>query len=208
MWAGQLTLRRSARHAGHVIPVAAEVGPHFFVLISHQGFISELFTTCSSYEDDLPQPSQRDLDFMIVCKCCCVFQVDVAWFYRNCLTDTCNCNRGGDCECLCTSIAAYAHKCCQQGVTIHWRSPSVCREYAHMHTNSSSFDCSSADIRYYSNILHIFCVMENFHFQPMTVNTTIKVSEPPLPPSCHFIPTELVITLTSCLAVSFSRRTR
>uniref|UniRef100_A0A8D2ZLD4 Otogelin-like n=1 Tax=Scophthalmus maximus TaxID=52904 RepID=A0A8D2ZLD4_SCOMX len=53
--------------------------------------------------------------------------VDVAWFYRNCLTDTCNCNRGGDCECLCTSIAAYAHKCCQQGVTIHWRSPSVCQ---------------------------------------------------------------------------------
>uniref|UniRef100_A0A3B4BG52 Uncharacterized protein n=1 Tax=Periophthalmus magnuspinnatus TaxID=409849 RepID=A0A3B4BG52_9GOBI len=54
--------------------------------------------------------------------------VDVAWFYRNCLTDTCNCNRGGDCECLCTSIAAYAHKCCQQGVTIHWRSPSACRK--------------------------------------------------------------------------------
>ncbi|XP_061898588.1 otogelin-like protein isoform X4 [Entelurus aequoreus] len=54
--------------------------------------------------------------------------VDVAWFYRNCLTDTCNCDRGGDCECLCTSIAAYAHKCCQQGVTIHWRSPSLCSQ--------------------------------------------------------------------------------
>ncbi|KAL4660219.1 otogelin-like protein [Arapaima gigas] len=52
--------------------------------------------------------------------------VDVTWFYKNCLTDTCNCNRGGDCECLCTSIAAYAHKCCQQGVIIHWRSPTVC----------------------------------------------------------------------------------
>ncbi|XP_057692652.1 otogelin-like protein isoform X4 [Corythoichthys intestinalis] len=52
--------------------------------------------------------------------------VDVAWFYRNCLTDTCNCDRGGDCECLCTSIAAYAHKCCQHGITVHWRSPSVC----------------------------------------------------------------------------------
>ncbi|XP_077453342.1 otogelin-like protein isoform X3 [Stigmatopora argus] len=52
--------------------------------------------------------------------------VDVAWFYRNCLTDTCNCDRGGDCECLCTSIAAYANKCCQQGITVHWRSPSVC----------------------------------------------------------------------------------
>uniref|UniRef100_A0AAR2L9B6 Otogelin-like n=1 Tax=Pygocentrus nattereri TaxID=42514 RepID=A0AAR2L9B6_PYGNA len=53
--------------------------------------------------------------------------VDVTWFYKNCLTDTCNCNRGGDCECLCTSIAAYAHKCCQHGVTIQWRSPTVCQ---------------------------------------------------------------------------------
>ncbi|RXM99072.1 Phosphatidylinositol phosphatase PTPRQ [Acipenser ruthenus] len=52
--------------------------------------------------------------------------VDVTWFYKNCLTDTCNCNRGGDCECLCTSIAAYAHKCCQQGVAVNWRSPTVC----------------------------------------------------------------------------------
>ncbi|XP_041966488.1 otogelin-like protein isoform X2 [Alosa sapidissima] len=52
--------------------------------------------------------------------------VDVTWFYRNCLTDTCNCNRGGDCECLCTSIAAYAHKCCQNGIAIRWRSPTVC----------------------------------------------------------------------------------
>ncbi|XP_051786791.1 otogelin-like protein [Erpetoichthys calabaricus] len=52
--------------------------------------------------------------------------VDVTWFYKNCLTDTCNCNRGGDCECLCTSIAAYAHKCCQLGVAVNWRSPSVC----------------------------------------------------------------------------------
>ncbi|XP_028823261.1 otogelin-like protein isoform X3 [Denticeps clupeoides] len=52
--------------------------------------------------------------------------VDVTWFYRNCLTDTCNCNRGGDCECLCTSIAAYAHKCCQHGITVQWRSPTVC----------------------------------------------------------------------------------
>lgn len=93
-------------------------------------------------------PSQQDLPLFAPCEiwpgfltdgqclCCvsdrvCTIQVDVAWFYRNCLTDTCNCDRGGDCECLCTSIAAYAHKCCQQGVTIHWRSPSVCRELAH-----------------------------------------------------------------------------
>ncbi|XP_029378297.1 otogelin-like protein [Echeneis naucrates] len=73
--------------------------------------------------------------------------VDVAWFYRNCLTDTCNCNRGGDCECLCTSIAAYAHKCCQQGVTIHWRSPSVCPydcEYYNQELGKGPFSLMSA----------------------------------------------------------------
>ncbi|XP_069813259.1 otogelin-like protein [Dendropsophus ebraccatus] len=52
--------------------------------------------------------------------------IDVTSFVKNCHTDTCNCNLGGDCECLCTSVAAYAHKCCQQGVAIHWRSPNMC----------------------------------------------------------------------------------
>uniref|UniRef100_A0A8C0EZ54 Otogelin like n=1 Tax=Bubo bubo TaxID=30461 RepID=A0A8C0EZ54_BUBBB len=55
--------------------------------------------------------------------------IDVTSFVKNCHTDTCNCNLGGDCECLCTSIAAYAHKCCQQGAAIHWRSPSLCGMY-------------------------------------------------------------------------------
>uniref|UniRef100_A0AAX7TJP8 Otogelin-like n=1 Tax=Astatotilapia calliptera TaxID=8154 RepID=A0AAX7TJP8_ASTCA len=88
--------------------------------------------------------------FMIVCVdifLCVPFQVDVAWFYRNCLTDTCNCNRGGDCECLCTSIAAYAYKCCQQGVTIHWRSPSVCPydcEYYNQELGDGPFSLVSA----------------------------------------------------------------
>uniref|UniRef100_A0A672PL02 Otogelin like n=1 Tax=Sinocyclocheilus grahami TaxID=75366 RepID=A0A672PL02_SINGR len=73
--------------------------------------------------------------------------VDVTWFYKNCLTDTCNCNRGGDCECLCTSIAAYAHKCCQNGVTVNWRSPTVCREYKHTHNElgEGPFTLSSAE---------------------------------------------------------------
>ncbi|XP_069382390.1 otogelin isoform X2 [Paralichthys olivaceus] len=52
--------------------------------------------------------------------------VDVTWFYMNCLADTCACSRGGDCECFCTSVAAYAHRCCHQGVPVDWRSPSMC----------------------------------------------------------------------------------
>ncbi|XP_074853854.1 otogelin [Carettochelys insculpta] len=52
--------------------------------------------------------------------------VDVTWFYSNCLTDTCGCNQGGDCECFCTCVSAYAHQCCQHGVIVDWRSPRVC----------------------------------------------------------------------------------
>ncbi|KFZ68678.1 Otogelin, partial [Podiceps cristatus] len=52
--------------------------------------------------------------------------IDVTWFYSNCLTDTCGCNQGGDCECLCTSVSAYAHQCCQHGVAVDWRSPRTC----------------------------------------------------------------------------------
>ncbi|XP_072554297.1 otogelin [Paramormyrops kingsleyae] len=52
--------------------------------------------------------------------------VDVTWFYMNCLTDTCGCSRGGDCECFCTSVSAYAHRCCQLGVSVDWRSPAMC----------------------------------------------------------------------------------
>ncbi|KAM7328139.1 hypothetical protein ACRRTK_012231 [Alexandromys fortis] len=52
--------------------------------------------------------------------------IDVTSFAKNCHEDTCNCNLGGDCECLCTSVAAYAYKCCQEGVPVRWRSPTVC----------------------------------------------------------------------------------
>ncbi|XP_053780390.1 otogelin [Desmodus rotundus] len=52
--------------------------------------------------------------------------VDVTWFYSNCLTDTCGCSRGGDCECFCASVSAYAHQCCQHRVAIDWRTPRLC----------------------------------------------------------------------------------
>uniref|UniRef100_A0A3P8VXA6 Otogelin n=1 Tax=Cynoglossus semilaevis TaxID=244447 RepID=A0A3P8VXA6_CYNSE len=58
----------------------------------------------------------------------CHLVVDVTWFYMNCLSDTCACSRGGDCECFCTSVAAYAQRCCHQGVPVDWRSPSLCRK--------------------------------------------------------------------------------
>lgn len=38
----------------------------------------------------------------------CHAHVDPTPFYDNCLYDTCGCDYGGDCECFCTAVAAYA----------------------------------------------------------------------------------------------------
>ncbi|CAM2104988.1 unnamed protein product [Caretta caretta] len=36
------------------------------------------------------------------------------------------CDAGGDCECLCTAIAAYAEECNKRGVYVRWRSQELC----------------------------------------------------------------------------------
>ena len=38
-----------------------------------------------------------------------------------------SCDRGGDCECLCTAIAAFAEACNAAGVEVYWRSQRLCR---------------------------------------------------------------------------------
>lgn len=45
------------------------------------------------------------------------------------MTDACACDTGGDCECFCTAVAAYAQKCNEAGICVSWRTPSICREY-------------------------------------------------------------------------------
>ncbi|KAM6032546.1 LOW QUALITY PROTEIN: SCO-spondin-like [Chlamydotis macqueenii] len=49
-------------------------------------------------------------------------------FYDWCVFDACGCDSGGDCECLCTAIAAYAEECGRHGVHLRWRSQELCRE--------------------------------------------------------------------------------
>ncbi|KAF5276278.1 hypothetical protein FQA39_LY06627 [Lamprigera yunnana] len=56
----------------------------------------------------------------------CHVEVSVEPFLRNCIFDTCACDQGGDCECLCTALAAYAHECSIKGVHIKWRTPKLC----------------------------------------------------------------------------------
>ncbi|KAL6266408.1 hypothetical protein P5V15_003260 [Pogonomyrmex californicus] len=56
----------------------------------------------------------------------CHSEVEVEPYLRNCIFDTCSCDAGGDCECLCTALAAYAHECNVRGVPIKWRTQKLC----------------------------------------------------------------------------------
>ncbi|KAL7867728.1 hypothetical protein SRHO_G00091120 [Serrasalmus rhombeus] len=57
-----------------------------------------------------------------------LFKVDPEQYYEICVQDTCACDTGGDCECFCTAVAAYAAACNEKGACISWRTPTICRE--------------------------------------------------------------------------------
>ncbi|XP_014665852.1 PREDICTED: hemocytin-like [Priapulus caudatus] len=48
-------------------------------------------------------------------------------YMDRCVFDSCACDTGGDCECLCTAIAAYARACSVAGLPIKWRTQELCR---------------------------------------------------------------------------------
>ncbi|KAJ3643777.1 hypothetical protein Zmor_026489 [Zophobas morio] len=56
----------------------------------------------------------------------CHSEVPVDIYLEKCIFDACACDQGGDCECLCTALAAYAQECNTRGVPIKWRSQKLC----------------------------------------------------------------------------------
>ncbi|KAE8297171.1 Mucin-5B Ovomucin, alpha-subunit Precursor [Larimichthys crocea] len=56
----------------------------------------------------------------------CHSQVDPGPYYDSCVRDSCACDTGGDCECLCTAVAAYAKACTEAGACVRWRTPKLC----------------------------------------------------------------------------------
>ncbi|XP_039266345.2 SCO-spondin-like [Styela clava] len=56
----------------------------------------------------------------------CRIVVGHSTYYDWCVRDSCACDSGGDCECLCTAIAAFAEECNRHGVHIRWRSQKLC----------------------------------------------------------------------------------
>ncbi|CAM5120384.1 unnamed protein product [Eretmochelys imbricata] len=56
----------------------------------------------------------------------CHAKVDPAPFYDNCVHDACSCDSGGDCECFCSAVAAYAQECIKAEACVFWRTPDIC----------------------------------------------------------------------------------
>ncbi|XP_073514024.1 mucin-2-like [Phyllobates terribilis] len=56
----------------------------------------------------------------------CHCKVDPKPFYEACVSDACSCDSGGDCECFCTAVAAYAQECTKAEACVYWRTPDIC----------------------------------------------------------------------------------
>uniref|UniRef100_A0A8C3P4D9 Mucin 6, oligomeric mucus/gel-forming n=1 Tax=Cyanoderma ruficeps TaxID=181631 RepID=A0A8C3P4D9_9PASS len=50
-------------------------------------------------------------------------------YYEACVRDSCGCDVGGDCQCMCDAIAVYAMACLEKGICIDWRTPEFCPVY-------------------------------------------------------------------------------
>ena len=114
--------------------------------------------------------------------CCCPAQVDRTNYYDACVKDTCACNSGGDCECFCSAVEAYAAACNRAGACVRWRSPSICRESPCSHTkNVAILACrdealSCIQHNLLSTPTHISLLVADFHLQ-QTGATTLPPGE-------------------------------
>ncbi|XP_037539630.1 mucin-2-like [Nematolebias whitei] len=70
----------------------------------------------------------------------CHHKVDPLPFVENCVKDSCACDTGGDCECFCSAVAAYAQACNEADVCVAWRTPDICPVYCDYYNNPE--DCT------------------------------------------------------------------
>ncbi|XP_039584396.1 mucin-6 [Passer montanus] len=69
-------------------------------------------------------------------------------YYEACVRDSCGCDIGGDCQCMCDAIAVYAMACLEKGICIDWRTPEFCPvycEYYNSHNRKGIDDAFSYD---------------------------------------------------------------
>ncbi|XP_064515849.1 mucin-6 [Pseudopipra pipra] len=65
-------------------------------------------------------------------------------YYEACVRDSCGCDTGGDCECMCDAIAVYAMACLEKGICIDWRTPEFCPVYCEYYNSHKRTGVDSA----------------------------------------------------------------
>ncbi|XP_066302813.1 mucin-6-like [Branchiostoma lanceolatum] len=96
-----------------------------------------VFMTCPAAVDELEHPCDHRPERLQWANHACsvvkssMFQpchtvADPEPFFEKCVFDACGCDRGGDCECFCTAVAAYTRECNEKGVAIRWRQNGRC----------------------------------------------------------------------------------
>ncbi|CAJ0934163.1 unnamed protein product, partial [Ranitomeya imitator] len=71
----------------------------------------------------------------------CNKRVSHVKYYEACVKDACACDTGGDCECLCKAVQAYATACLAAGICVDWRKPDFCPvycDYENTHINTGN----------------------------------------------------------------------
>ncbi|CAJ1056538.1 mucin-5AC-like [Xyrichtys novacula] len=69
----------------------------------------------------------------------CHPKVDYHSYHDACVRDTSTCNTSGDCECFCSSVAAYAAACSKAGTCVKWRTPTICPVFCDFYNDED--DC-------------------------------------------------------------------
>lgn len=97
--------------------------------------------------------------------------MDQTGYYDACVKDTCACNAGGDCECFCSAVAAYAAACNEAGACIRWRTPTICREWSKsiLYDHVSNFLGSSQSFILYVSLLWSLCPWSSCILTPLSV---------------------------------------
>ncbi|TRZ14015.1 hypothetical protein HGM15179_013083 [Zosterops borbonicus] len=72
-------------------------------------------------------------------------------YYEACVRDSCGCDIGGDCQCMCDAIAVYAMACLEKGVCIDWRTPEFCPVYCEYYNSHKRTGIDDAFSRGYND---------------------------------------------------------
>ncbi|XP_021119677.1 mucin-6 isoform X6 [Heterocephalus glaber] len=138
-------------------------------------------------------------------------------YYEACVRDTCGCDMGGDCECLCDAVAAYAQACLDKGVCVDWRAPDFCPIYCdfyntHPHAGGQDQPTQEGDCLWHyrpclcpgslqsfegTNIEGCYNCSKDKYFDHSTgtcMPCAPPPTSPPLPPTSESPPTTTAVT--------------